>query len=164
MEAKNKKIQALKPKNKKDRAIAPKITEEAAEWYSKMFQSLNAGATFVLDNFPSFYWHALSEMRGTFSRGELCMILDVLNGHGAVLLYMSHPGGAGQHLLLSISDSFALYPGNYEEAWEIPDAKDFMRRLSERSRWQLICLEIWAAGFWEQHETVTPDEYCKQLI
>jgi len=155
----------MKPKSKELRSIAPKITSEAADWYAKMFQTLNAGATFVLDAFPTFYSQTLSEMRGIFSRGELCMIMDVLNGHGTLLLAFGTSSGLiGQHINLSIADSFDLYPGQYQDKWDIPDAQDFMRRLSERSRWQLVCLEIWAAGFWEQHESITPDEYCKDLL
>lgn len=145
------------------RALAPKIQEQAADWYGRMFPSLNAGATWILGELPYIYDVTLAEMRGTLTRGELCMVLDVLNGHGSILAYGGH-GLAGQSLPLSIADSFRLYPGEYEGKWGV-DEKAMNEKLSRLTRWQLVCLEVWAAGFWEQaHKETTPDEWCKPLL
>jgi hypothetical protein len=139
----------MRKKNQDLRAIAPKITEDAAQWYEDIFPSLNAGVTFMLEATPHLYAQGLSEMRGMFSRGELSMILDVLNDHGTLMAYGSPGGLAGQHITLSISDSFRLHPGSYEDKWGISDADGFVRRLVGLGRWHLVCLEMWAARFWQ---------------
>ena len=155
----------MRPRNTETKAIAPKILAESSEWYAKMFSTLNAGATFVLDSFPNFYAQTLSEMRGMFTQGELCMILDVLNGHGTILLtYGSAPGPAGHHITVSIADSFDLYPGMYQEKWDIKDKDDFINRINNLPRFFKVCLEVWAAGFWENHESTTPEEWSAPLL
>jgi len=156
----------MKKKNSDLRAIAPKIRQETAEWYENGFPSLNAGVTFVIESIPHLYQVALGEMRGMFTRGELNMILDVLNGHGALLAYSSPAGLVGQHITLSIVDSFKLYPGSYEDKWGIDDPKGFVDRLAQRSRWDLACLEIWAARFWEGDYDAPDavDRHCAPLL
>ena len=143
-------------------AIAPKIRSESAEFYGRMFPTLNAGATWILEEFPHLYRATLAELRGQFSRGEIGMILDVLNGHGMVLSYGGF-GLAGQHIRLSIADSFALYPGSFEAKWECD--KTLNDKLAALSRWQLACLEVWAAGFWEKnHLDTTLEDYIKGIL
>lgn len=153
----------MEKKSTETRAIAPKIRQGSAQFYERMFPSLNAGATWILEEFPALYGMTLAEMRGKFTRGELCMILDVLNGHGTILAY-GGSGLAGQHVGLSIYDSFRLYPGMYEEKWDVA-ADSLNGKLSECTRWQLVCLEVWAAGFWEEaHRDTSPDEWAKPLL
>lgn len=149
---------------RKLKAIAPKIDERAAKWIADTFPTLNAGATWLLNEIPHLYavtLHGLRE-RGTFSSGELKMVLDVLNGHGNLLAF-GGTGLAGQHIVLSIEDSFKLYPGSYEEKWGIENASGFVDRLSKLTRWELCCLEIWAAGFWAKHKELDVDEYCAKV-
>ena len=152
----------MEKKTNDTRAIAPKIQGESAEFYSKMFPSLNAGATWILEEFPHLYRATLAEMRGKFTRGELAMILDALNGHGAILAYGGR-GLGGQHIRLSIYDSFELYPGMYEGKWSVD--KWLNDKLALLSRWQLTCLEIWAAGFWKGgYQNIPLDDYIKGLL
>lgn len=149
---------------RKLKAIAPKIDERAAQWIADTFPTLNAGATWLLNEMPHLYavtLHGLKE-RCLFSSGELKMILDVLNGHGNLLAF-GGTGLAGQYIVLSIADSFKLYPGSYEDKWGIDDAAGFVDRLSDLTRWELCCLEMWAAGFWQNHETTNIDEYCGKI-
>jgi hypothetical protein len=153
----------MEKKKVKPVAIAPKIRSDAADFYAAHFPSLNAGATFVLESFPILYRATLAEIRGKFSIGELSMILDVLNGHGSLLAF-GGSGLAGQYIVPNIEDSFRLDPGIYEEKWSINDPEGFVRRLSALTRVQGLCLEIWAAGFWEKYMDTTLDEYCRPLI
>jgi hypothetical protein len=138
------------------KAIAPKIEDRAADWYAKTFQSINAGTTFILNAFPTMYTQAMAEMRGKFTYGELGMILDVLNGYGTLLVNQGD-SIVGQGILLSMHDSFDLYPGMYEDKWDA--TKDVLDKLKELTRFQKACMEIWAAGFWEQHENLDVTEY-----
>ena len=86
------------------------------------------------------------ELRGKFTRGELSMILDVLNGHGMAMRMSPHT--PGQHIGLSIHDSFEIYPGSYEEKWGV-DKAHMLETLKECTVFQLAALEYWAAMFWE---------------
>ncbi len=155
----------MEPKKDKIVAIAPKIMSDASDWLQQFFPTLNAGATFVLNAFPSFYQYSLNEMRGRFSRGELGMILDVLNGHDMVLSsYQISPSLIGHHLVLEIADSFRIYPGSYEKQWEIDDPRGFIERLKSLTMFQKICIELWAAAFWHNPETTVLDEHIRPLL
>lgn len=154
----------MEKKSSKTIAVAPKISDGAAKWYSEIWPSLNAGVTTAIEILPILYRSALAEMKGKFSRGELGMILDVLNGYAGITT-MGGWGFVGRGILLEIQDSFRLYPGSYESKWEISDGNDFMRRLSELPRFHLAVLEIWAGAFWEKHYIDTDlDEYIKPLV
>lgn len=143
---------------------APKIRQSAADFYAAHFPSLNAGATFVLDAFPTIFMATLAEIRGKFSLGELSMVLDVLNGHGTLLAF-GGSGLAGQYIVPNIEDSFRLYPGQFEDKWGIDNPEDFVNRLNSLTRAQSLCLEIWAAGFWEKkYMNTAVEEYCKPLV
>lgn len=145
------------------RAIAPKINESAAQWYEENFPSLNAGATVTLEAMPLLYQASLAELRGRFSKGELHMILDVMNGHAGIMV-LGGSMSVGYHIPPNIEDSFKLYPGTYEQKWNIADPAGFVSRLNALPRFHLVTLEIWSAGFWEHYETVGTDEWCKPLI
>jgi hypothetical protein len=152
----------MKMKKTKTRATAPKISEAAAVWYdaATAFDSLNAGATFVLDVFPALYSQALREMRGKFIQGELSMLLDVQNG-----TIITIPGAAGRALLLNVADSFDLYPGVYEEKWGV-DGPALNEKLKTCTSFQLLVLEIWCGMFWGG-EYDTPDaitKHCRPLL
>ncbi len=126
--------------------VAPKIRAAAMDWWLKFFENKNSAASWALEEIPYLVDVTLARMRGRFSRGELMMMVDVLNGHQAVISYMSH-GTTGHHIGLSIMDSFEIYPGLYEEKWGV--GKDtFLDKLRACTRWELACLELWIAGFW----------------
>lgn len=142
-------------------SIGPKIGKGAADFYKEFFGKINPGATWVLEEFPHLFRITLVEMRGRFTAGELSMILDVLNGN--IMLASGAHGLAGQHVLLSVADSFDLYPGMYEDKWDL-EKVDFLDKLGSLSRFQATCLELWAAGFWEKYQETTVEEYCKSLL
>lgn len=149
-------------KKAEKKAIAPRIQEATAEWIERMFPSLNAGATMILDAFPHLILSSLDEIKGKFSRGELMMMIDVLNGHGTVICFGSAPL-LGGYLHLSIFDSFRLYPGMYEEKWHIENKDDYLSRIASLTRAQLASLEIWIAGLWEKCEEMDFEKEVKKL-
>jgi len=91
---------------KKYAQVTPKIAPQLADWYREHYKTLNAGATtalkyyqelcipWVLANFSSFehglpyliesyktlHRRTLGELKGRFTRGELCLLIDVFNG------------------------------------------------------------------------------------
>jgi hypothetical protein len=154
----------MEKKSTKMVTVAPKISEDTARWYDETWPSRNAGVTVILEAMPLLYQSALAEMRGKFSEGELCMILDVMNGHAGVMV-LGGRMSVGYHIPPNIEDSFRLYPGVYEEKWGIADPQDFIARLNALPRFHLVALEIWAAAWWEHfYEDVPAAEWCKPLL
>jgi hypothetical protein len=137
--------------------------QTTADWYARFFETTNQGVTWALEEVPYLYqailvtWAleevpylyqaTLTELRGQLTKGELSMILDIMNG---TMFFHGHGGMAGQYLRIGIQDSFDLYPGVYEDKWKTDKTK-FMGKLQAMTRFQVACLELWAAGFWNQH-------------
>lgn len=121
------------------KSIAPKIEASSADWISSMFPSLNAGATFILEAMPNIYRRSLYEIDGQFAENELIAILDILEEQGGKI---SAPT-AGRTLPFKIED---LCRDNDEYS------ESFSNRINDLPRIHLVCLEIWAASFWQQKE------------
>ena len=147
------------------KAVAPKIDEAAAQFYSETFDTLNQGATWVMEAFPRLYRVCLSEMRGVFTAGELGMIIDVLN---SLITLFSYAGASmsGNHIGLSISDTFELYPGVYERKWDVvPDVLN--NKIASLSNFERTCIELWGASFWERDDYQEDDaieKHCAALL
>ena len=121
--------------------IAPKIENGAAEWISSMFPSLNSGATFILEAMPDIYSKSLEEMN--FIDEELMMILDVLQDHGKTMCRGS-ADMAGRYLPLKIADT---------------ENETLLNHINDLPRFSIVCLEIWAANFWQQGGNKTKEEW-----
>ena len=123
--------------------IAPRISDKAAEFLSKSFRSLNAGAEYVIDSFPVLYTRTLYELKfrltNKLTRGELSLIIDIFN---ATALTSSL---AGQHIIASVEDGCDL--DGLDEKWDIRKIK-LTEKLKSLPIFSLACLEIWANGFW----------------
>jgi hypothetical protein len=91
--------------------ISPRISLPAAKWLTDNFETLNAGGTYIMEAMPGLYRRTLHDLRGQFIRGELMLILDVMNG--TVLT----PGLAGQHLLANVRDGIDF--DQLDQKWEI---------------------------------------------
>jgi len=146
--------------------VGPRIDESAAKWYEEMFETRNAGASFVLNTFPLMYRDTLRyELTGVFTRGELCMMLDVNNGGSDFLITFGPQYTVVKSLYLEISDSFDLYPGSYEDKWGT-DKFPFLEKIAKLTLFQEICLKIWIAQFWDLvgEEAPYTDEYVSQLL
>lgn len=133
---------------------APRITDKTAEFYRENFETLNAGLEYALQAFSQLYKITMHSLCGKFSRGELMLFIDVMNGH----LY--NPQFAGQEMTLNVSDGIAL--DRLDEKWEI-DGAALNKKLAALSMFDRACLEIWIQAFWNQDEHGNIEEYVSAM-
>ena len=141
--------------------VGPRIDEKTAKWYDDYFPNRNAGVTFAINFFPEIYSITLKELRGKFEKGELGMILDVENGGTDFLLASGVAMGVG--VTHNIFDSFHLYPGMYEEKWEI-DRKKMQNKMQSLTFFQQFCLKYWCCQFWDRSDEINLNEYISTLL
>lgn len=134
---------------------APRIIEKTAEFYRRKFDTLNAGLEYVLEAFPDLYAHTIHALRGKFTRGELMLCIDVMNGH------WYNPHGAGQEMTPNVSDGIAL--DHLDEKWEI-DGAALNKKLASLTMFDRSCLEIWIQAFWNQDDHGNIEEYVKAIL
>ncbi len=84
---------------------------------------------------------AMDAVRRKFLRGEQLMLIDIFNST------MLNPGVLGRHIVVQVEDSFALYPGTYEEKWPV-DKKTMRDKVAALTASESALLEMWAVGFW----------------
>lgn len=118
---------------------APVISDSAAEFYPSLFSSLNAGLTYTLESFPALYRRTLHDLRGTFSRNELMLMVDVFNSTA-----LTAPM-AGQHIIVQVADGCDL--DRLDKKWGI-EKTAMIEKLRALPIFALSCLEILANGFW----------------
>ena len=129
---------------------APRIIEKTADFYRGKFSSLNFGLEYILEAFPDLYAHTMHSLRGKFTRGELMLCIDVMNGH------WYNPHGAGQEMTPNVSDGIAL--DRLDEKWEA-DGAALNKKLANLPMFARACLEIWIQAFWNQDDHGNIEEY-----
>lgn len=129
---------------------APRIIEKTADFYRGKFSSLNAGLEYILEAFPELYAHTIHDLRGKFTRGELMLCIDVMNGH------WYNPRWAGQEMTPNVSDGIAL--DRLDEKWEI-DGAALNKKLATLTMFDRACMEIWIQSFWAQDDHDNIEEY-----
>lgn len=129
---------------------APRIIEKTAVFYRDKFSSLNAGLEYIIEAMPDLYAHTMHDLRGKFTRGELMLMVDVMNGH------WYNPHGAGQEMTPNVSDGIAL--DHLDKKWEI-DGKALNAKLAALTMFDRACLEIWIQAFWNQNDHGNIEEY-----
>lgn len=134
---------------------APRLNDKTADWYRKSFESLNAGLEYTLEATPDLYRRTLYDLQGKFTRGELMLMLDAMNGH------RSNPHMAGIELGAHVVDRMALE--NLDKKWGIPDRWAFNKKLADLSYYDRACLEIWVQAFWAQKKHDKIEEYVAAL-
>jgi hypothetical protein len=67
-----------KPRGVETVGIGPRIDAASAEFYKNTFGNLNSGTKHVLEQFPLFFKQALAELRDTFDRNELKLLIEML--------------------------------------------------------------------------------------
>lgn len=87
------------------------------------------------------YQETMNLLKPQFSRGELSMMLDVMNS-----TYID-PHTLSRVLNANIEDSFQLYPGMFEEKCGIKK-DEILEKLKSITEFQVSCLAIWANDFW----------------
>src|SRR3990167_2846124 len=95
------------------------------------------------------FQETINIVKQKFTRGELSMILDVMNG-----TYIN-PHTLSRVLSANVENSFKLYPGQYEAKWQVKK-DEILPKLESLNEFQASCLAIWAEGendFWYGSET-----------
>jgi hypothetical protein len=134
---------------------APRIIEKTADFYRTKFNTLNAGLEYVLEAFPCLYARTISDLRGKFTRGELMLFIDAMNGH------WYNPHGAGFEMGANVADGMAL--DHLDEKWGIPEKWALNKKLADITQFDRACLEIWIQAFWNQESYENIEEYVAQL-
>jgi hypothetical protein len=140
------------------KSTAPRIGDKSAEFYPGLFQSLNWGLEYTLDAFPALYRRTLHDLKGKFSRGELCLMIDVFNATALT------PQLAGQQIGANVADGIEL--DHLDEKWEI-DGDALNAKIDALTIFEASCLEIWANGFWYRSNPEEPldiETWVKQLL
>lgn len=134
--------------------VTPRISEKTAEELKRVFPSLNAGCEYVLESWLQLYRLTIHKLKGHFSRGELLLMVDVMNG-----TYLT-PGIAGQHLDINVADGISL--DKLDEKWSI-DGPELNKKIAELTIYEAACMEWWIQAFWNQKEHGNLDEYVEDL-
>lgn len=121
--------------------ISCRPSPQGVEWLEKMFDRPGTGACFCIDTMRTLYQIGTSEIRGKFTREELSLFLDVMNG-----TWISE-GMIGQHLGANVAD---CEPDGTPDKWGV-DLKDCLKKLDGLTLFQCAILETWCKGFWEKN-------------
>lgn len=121
--------------------VSPRISQKSATEMTKAFASLNAGCEYILDSWPGLYRQTIHALKGRFSRGELMLMIDVMNG-----TYLT-PGHAGQHLDINVEDGIKL--DVLDKKWEI-DGPALNKKIAALTIFETASLEWWIQAFWNQ--------------
>lgn len=143
----------MQKKTKKN--VSPRVFEETQAWYAKSFESINAGCEYILEAFPELYARTIHDLKGKFTRGELMLFIDVMNGH------FYNPRGAGYEMGANVADGMAL--DHLDEKWGIPDKWVLNKKLANLHNFDRACLEIWIQAFWNQDDYSNIEEYVAAL-
>lgn len=119
--------------------ISPRIEGQSQDFLSKNFNTLNAGAEYVLDGFPMLYNRALHEMRGHFSEAELSFLVEAFKETKL------SPQLAGQQFRIFCDDAMTFR--KLDDKWKIK-SDAFLKKIEDLTSFQMACLEIWAKKFW----------------
>jgi len=107
--------------------------------------------------FLSMISQAMDLTRRKFTRGEQMMLIDIFNGT------MLSPGILGRHLIAQVEDSFALYPGMYEEKWGV-DRKEMEEKIRSLDPYTAAFFELWSVGFWSIADPISSGETLENYI
>jgi len=119
--------------------ISPRIEGQSQEFLSKNFNTLNAGAEYILDGIPMLYNRTLHEIKGQFTDAELSFLVEAFKETKL------SPQLAGQQLKIYCDDAMMFRKLN--EKWKI-QSDVFLKKIEAAASFQIACLEIWAKKFW----------------
>ena len=119
--------------------ISPRIEGQSQDFLSKNFNTLNAGAEYVLDGFPMLYNRALHETREHFSDNELSFLVEAFKETKL------SPQLAGQQFKIFCDDAMTFR--KLDDKWKIK-SDEFQKKIESLTSFQMACLEIWAKKFW----------------
>lgn len=97
------------------------------------------------------YQETMNLVKQKFTRGELCMMIDIMNG-----TYLD-PYTLPIAIKASVEDSFNLYPSMYEEKWKTTK-DEMLEKQKSLNDFQSACLAIWANDFWYSSDLACPGD------
>ena len=115
--------------------IAPGTRETLAE-----VMPARVGQGYILEAWPTLAKRTLADLRGKFTTGELCVLIEAVNG-----LYLT-PGLAGQHIGLSVADAMRL--DGVADKWGVDEAI-LNAKLEALTILESVVIELWAARYWD---------------
>ena len=118
--------------------LSLRIDKAMQDWLAENWETKAEGAEAVLHAFYATHRASLVELTGKLTRGELSIILDVLNG-----TYL-FPQMLGCHVVANVADGIVL--NGYNKKWGVD--RDFTARLDAMPRAHLVALELWSAWMW----------------
>lgn len=122
--------------------IGPKITETTHRFLGSLFGGTpNRGAQLALESFRPLYRMTMNRLAGRFEKGELLLMIDVMNGTWIV------PEIAGQMLPANVHDGIDI--NQLDGKWGI-DGDALKAKIKALSPFETWCLELWSVGFWSQ--------------
>jgi hypothetical protein len=119
--------------------ISPRIEDQTREYLTTHFSTLNAGAEYVLDGFPMLFNRALFELKGRFTRDELCFLVEAFKETKLSAQL------AGRQLKIYCDDAMRFR--NLDRKWPV-ERETFFQKVEEMPSFQTSCLEIWARMYW----------------
>ena len=100
--------------------ISPRIEGQSQDFLSKNFNTLNAGAEYVLDGFPMLYNRALHETRAHFSVNELSFLVEAFKETKL------SPQLAGQQFKIFCDDAMTFR--KLDDKWKIK-SDEFLKKI-----------------------------------
>ena len=135
--------------------VSPRVFEETQEFYGQIFESINAGAEFILEAFPGLYQRTIHDLKGKFTRGELMLMIDVMNGTAIM------PQHSGFTIGANVADGIAL--DHLGEKWKV-EAWPLNKKMADLTNFDRACLELWALAFWSQDDHSNIEEYVGTMV
>jgi hypothetical protein len=116
-----------------------KLGEDIYEFIFDWFKNAEIGAHILLEGFHGLFMKTLRELKGTFERNELYLIMNVFEG------LTLNPADYGGYLEPECLDAFEK--DLLDIKWDVDDAA-FLKKLKTLTVFQKACLEIWASAYW----------------
>lgn len=143
----------MKTNKRQRRTVSPRISEQTEGEITNTFKNLTGGAKYILEAWPGLYRKTLYDLKRRFSRGELMLMIDVMNGTFLTA------GIAGQQIGLNVNDGINL--DGLDKKWKI-DKNELLNKINNLSIFEAACLEIWIRAFWGT-KSLNAEEYVKDM-
>lgn len=139
----------------KSNTIAVRIyNPKTHDYFKRVYRNKCHGATIAVSFWPYLRTRTLVELKGVFSRSELCALIDIHNGTHVQPTYAY--SSIIEHQLSDGCDSSGL-----AEKWGIKK-EDTVTKINSLTAAQTIIFLDWIRLFWEKSD-VEIEEYCEEL-
>lgn len=136
--------------NEPQAQVRGRVTERSAAILKTYFRSLNAGGEYLINMFPGLFDKSLIGLKGKFEAKELALMIHGMKSVSS--LYggkpMMNPEAAG----FQMQNAVQINGGG----------EDLLQKIRNLHLFDMVCLEVWAIGFWYQKEKDIK-AYCRML-